>query len=370
MEVDVSTDDADLVAYLDGELPLADKLRLEERLAREPQLREHLARLESSWKYLELLDMNSMNKDLVETTLETVIVQAEKSVHQMRAKKRWRRPWKLFAVGFFVFFLFMFAFRFGEIHAPDNHFLLRIASPLIERLDMYLMLLDDDPDLEMLRILTQQRVFLPPLPDGTPPVKPEQYWPSQSVQVLDQFTLHPTFAELKRRVKRIESLDETLYNQFYWNNKRFHTLSWEKKHRLKVMHESIEKSPGRHDLYRTLQNYYTWFKSLQSYEKLPLREKSLSVSERVERIASLKKHLETNQGQLYAAPLTTDFLKFDGNDQEIEHLAAILSQLDPQQLDQILDASPDQTISLLLQLDKAEEETDKNKEGQLRTNVN
>ncbi|MDR1964917.1 MAG: hypothetical protein LBQ50_14190 [Planctomycetaceae bacterium] len=343
--ISISSDEAILVEYLDGELSLRDRRIVESRLAAEPKFREILTRLEESWKFLDLLERDEPNKELVESTLETVVFSSEQAVAEIQAK-RWF-SWKTVLTGFLLLLLFGFAFHLGEGLAPDKNFWLRVASPIIDRLDMYLTVLDDDP--ELLRLLAERRLFLPALPENAEPIDPKEYRPSSSVRILDSLTVyHPSFSELKRRVKRIENLDESLYNRFYNNCKKFQDLSWDKKQKLRKLHESIEQSPRRYELFQTLQNYYNWRKSLQSYEKTDLR-RPLSALERVEQIATLKSRLDANQPETVAVPLLSEIHKSNAD------LARVLDRLSMQEKEILLNTTPAQTIGILLKQLAAEE---------------
>jgi hypothetical protein len=336
---DISSDEAILVEYLDGELSLRDRRIVESRLAAEPEFRETLTRLEESWKLLDLLERDETDKKLVESTLETVVFSAEQSVAEIQNQTKRRSLVKIILTSVLLFLIFCFAFHLGEGLAPDKNYWLRIASPIIERLDMYLTVIDDDP--ELLRLLAEQRLFLPALPAGAKPIDPNEYRPSSSVRILESLTVYPSFAELKRRVKRIENFDESLYNRFYNNSKKFQELSWDKKKKLKELHENIERSPRRYELFQTLQNYYNWRKSLQSYEKPPLR-RSLPAAERVEQIAALKNRLDANQPETVTVPLLSEIHKSNAD------LAKVLDSLSMQERESLLNTTPAQIIGILL----------------------
>ncbi|MDR3198958.1 MAG: hypothetical protein LBU34_13920 [Planctomycetaceae bacterium] len=346
---DISSDEAILFDYLNGELSLQDRWTVENRLAAEPEFRETLAQLEESWKLLDLLEREEINKESVESTLETVIFSEEQAVAKIQQQTKRRFSGKTVLAGILFLLLFGFSFYLGECLAPNKNFWLRIAVPIIDRLDMYLAVVDDDP--ELLRLLAERRLFLPPLPAGAKPIDPSEYRPSPSIRILDSLTVyHPSFAELKRRAKRIENLDESLYNRFYNNYKKFQDFSRDKKQKLKELHESIEQSPRRHELFQTLQNYYNWRKSLQSYEKTDLRRR-LSAAERVEQIAVLKSRLDANQPETVTVPLLSETLQLNAD------LAKVLDGLSMQEKEILLNTNPAQIIGFLLkQLD-----TEKNK---------
>lgn len=348
---DLPSDEAILVEYLDGELTLHDRQVVEERLAREPELRDMLARLEKSWKYLDLLDRPETDKDLLETTLETVVFSAEESLQEQQVLEQKRSRWKKILLGIILPVMFVLFFLIGFRQAGAKDAFLRDASPIIERLDMYLFLLDDDPDLELLRHLARQRTFLSPLPEGAPPIDPSQYLPSPHAHIPDSHRVAPgSLSEFKRRAKRIESLEGALASQFYWNGRKFlDDLGRAKQFQLKELHEAIVSAPRHHELFLTLENYYNWFKSLQSYEKTDLRKTERDPEKRAAHIAELKKRLET---ALDSSPLpTVSAADLPGSNEknEIQELADVLRHLDTNRFEQTLNAPPDRAIRLLLQ---------------------
>jgi hypothetical protein len=333
-----------LIEYLDGELSLQERQRVEERLAKEPEFREKLNRLEESWNNLDLLEREEPDHESVESTLETVVFSTEQSIAEIQTHaKRWAFRNSILTVLLFVT-IFCFAFLVGGHLASDQYFLLRAAAPIINRLDMYLTLLDDDP--ELLRLLTERRLFLPPLPEEAEPINPNEYQPSSSVRILDSLTLYPSFAELKRRAKEIENLDESLYARFYNNYKKFCDFPKIKKQKLKEIYENIERSPRRYELFQTLQNYYDWRKTLQSYEKTELR-RPFSAVERVEQITALKRHLDANSSEKSVAPpLLSEILKSN----ESANLAKVLDELPMREKELLLNMPPAQMIAVLQQL--------------------
>jgi hypothetical protein len=335
-----------LIEYLDGELSVEVRREVEARLAREPRLREMLAQLERDWDSLDLLERDNTDKQLVETTLETVIA----SVESTKKRSYWGRQFyyaKLFLLGILAIIIFFFSFGFGERLVPDDYFMLRVESPIIERLDQYLMLLEDDPDLSLLRLLAVRRVFLPAVDSGEK-IDPNDFLSSSQVRILDAFSLYPSFSELQRRAVQLENLDRTLYSRFYWNNKRFRQLNIDKRNQLRAIHESIEQAPRRRELYITLRNYYTWFRALQTYEKASLRRVNLTLEERVEQIAALKKRLDADQPYKVAAnPSLPNAVTMVKEEDNVRKLAAMLSNADQQDLNKLLDSPPDLILETL-----------------------
>lgn len=347
---DVSSDEAILIEYLDGELTLRDRQIVEERLAKESGFRDLLTNLEKSWQYLDLLDRETADKDLLKTSLETIILKTEEQVEQREKRSRRRFPWIIALTVLLSFIAFLTAFRFYIVLSGDRYFFVRVAAPIIERLDMYLMLMENDPDLELLRLLAERRIFLPPLPDGARPVDPNGYRPLKNAPIPEIYSLRPSPSEFHRRISQIERLDETLYSQFFRHFKRFEAMDWENRHKLREIHETIARSPQYFELFQTLQNYYTWFKALQSYEKAELRQRSLSVAQRADLIADLKNRLENSRATSFEVAAEDSLIKIDAAEAEIREQAKTLENLDYRQLNSILNAPPEQTVNILNQL--------------------
>ena len=335
-----------MIEYLDGELAPSDRRRLEDRLTTDPQLRESLQKLEESWRCLDLLETFVTDKEQVETTLEMVILDTEQAI-SLHAEARQRRfSWKLIVRPLALVLLFGIGVFLGERLAPDKNFFLRVASPIIERLDMYLLLYGQDE--KLLPLLARQQVFLSAFPGGSVPGDLKEYQPSPTTKMLDSFTIFPNFRETRRRIDRINGLDDALFRQIYHNNERFNEFSMEKKHRLLAFHERIELSPRRYELLQTLQGYYNWRKSLQSYERAEIDQPRLSVEQRVGRIASMKKRLETNRVVHDVVSLPTD----DQTLPPFEELAELLWHLDWQEQELVLNLPPEQAIPYLTQLNR------------------
>jgi hypothetical protein len=357
---DINNDELILIEYLDGELSVESRREVEERLAREPQLREMLAQLERDWESLDLLERTNTDKHLMETTIETVIASVEKTKRTSYFTRQFQFV-RLALLGILALFIFFFSFGFGERLVPDDYFMLRVESPIIERLDQYLMLLEDDPELSLLRFLAERRVFLPAV-ELDEKIDPNDFLPSPQVRILDAFSLYPSFSELQRRAVQLENLDRTLYSRFYWNNKRFRQLNIEKRDQLREIHENIERAPRNRELYITLRNYYTWFRALQTYEKAALRRTNLTLEERVAQIASLKKRLDADQPYSLSAnpslPTAVTMVKEEDN---VQKLAIVLSKTDQQDLNNILDSPPDLILETLSRISQSNNNKSNNK---------
>jgi anti-sigma factor RsiW len=96
-----ATIEEQLVAYLDGELDVAESRRIEQLLATDPQVRQKLQSLERTWELLDRLDRVDVDDRFTRSTLEMASVAATEDIEQSRAQLpvRRRRNWLFVAVG-------------------------------------------------------------------------------------------------------------------------------------------------------------------------------------------------------------------------------------------------------------------------------
>lgn len=137
-----TTNDSDLleeelVAYLDGELPDADRARIEKRLASDVSCQRKLAQLQKAWDLLDMLQKSEPGAEFTRSTVEMVAIQQEKEAELWQSTvKRSQAVWFIggglaialsLAGGFFLA-------RY-QLEAPDRKLLQDM--PVIERVDQY-----------------------------------------------------------------------------------------------------------------------------------------------------------------------------------------------------------------------------------------
>lgn len=92
-----STQNEELVAYLDGELTPDECRAVEERLANDAAYREQLRDLDQAWEALEALPTSTVDDAFARTTIELACVAAQEDVSQRKsvvaAENRSRRQW-------------------------------------------------------------------------------------------------------------------------------------------------------------------------------------------------------------------------------------------------------------------------------------
>jgi len=318
-------DEALLTAYLDGELTPQDRQLLEQRLADEPELRQHLTVLEETWHYLDLLDRESTDAEKIETTMRVTAVSM--SVPSFLPPKISRLSEYALAliVGIAAFAVMFTLGKRSEFDDPS-------FRRMVKRLDMY-HTISEDGGLEFLRLLAMERVFLPPLPEGTPPGKPNEYEPDFfSVWVPSAF-VDPAI------LCRDEYSDAEFYQLFHKNIQTYRLLSRETAELIRQLHRSIEGAPRSVELVLTLQNYYYWRKSLPSYEREVLK-KIETFKEKAAYVTELKNRLAPLLPE-DIMPMPSEIIGIE----ESKHLAEMLAELPPVYQELLMGGEPIQMIN-------------------------
>ena len=146
---------AELVAYLDGELDSSANDEVERRLCEDAEYRRRLRQLQQSWDLMDFLPQIDMDERFTQSTLAMVAVRAADDVNveqSQRLKRRWRLWWAgaaSTAVAFLAGYLFVY-----QVADRDNQQLLR-DLPVIERMDEYRYA----DSVEFLRLLDQEGLF-------------------------------------------------------------------------------------------------------------------------------------------------------------------------------------------------------------------
>jgi hypothetical protein len=187
--------------------------------------------------------------------------------------------------------LFIVTFQFGSLSLFDAPSFRR----MIERLDMYLTIVDEEDGLKLLQQLAEKRDFLPPSHTGDSPIV--------SRNLVED-------GELVRLM-------------FYRNRERFFDLNWKKAEQIQQLHRAIEECAvkERVELLLTLQNYHYWHKSLQSYERAALSQ-SKPIEEKVVDIVELKALLDRLQPE-YADLMFSEIVGREKSKCLVETLATL-----------------------------------------------
>lgn len=147
--------DAELVAYLDGELDPEESRRIDALLARDETARARLRSLERAWEALDELPRAAVDEKFTRSTVEMIALQAETDIDELEAglprRRRLRRSAAIAGVaaamlaGFFVFYRAW----------PDPNRQLVEDLPVLEHLDAY----SQVQDISFLRELAKQELF-------------------------------------------------------------------------------------------------------------------------------------------------------------------------------------------------------------------
>jgi hypothetical protein len=148
-------DDELLVSYLDGELSTEEALAVEERLGSEPRLRERMTELEQAWNLLDELETSTIDKAIIQSTMEMVAVKAEEELEEKVHRRRQRRMAGQLVVAMAVVALFLAGYGLVRLMVPSRTEQILRDMPIIEKLDEY----SQVEEIEFLRELDRQGVF-------------------------------------------------------------------------------------------------------------------------------------------------------------------------------------------------------------------
>ena len=331
-----TSDEALLTAYLDSELSSQERQSLEQRLADEPELRQRLNLLEETWHYLDLLEKEDTDPEKIETTLKILAVSMSAPVLPLFKStslktSRWGGRVFLFFVGLFFFALFFLHTKHSPYDDPS-------FRRMVERHDMYLIIVNDESGLELLQQLALHRIFLPPLLGGAVDNVPiEEYKPS--LRIRWSSTLNSSIGSFHKYFD-----DRGSDQLFYRSIQTYRLLSPRRMEQIQQLHQAIESAPRHSELMLTLHNYYHWLKSLQSYERTALQQPK-PLEDRVADIIELKTRLDRLLPE-EAVIMSSEIVGME----ESKRLADTLSDLLPIDQERLLDDEPVLILDQLKQL--------------------
>ena len=154
--------EAELVAYLDGELDAEASRRIEDLLASEPKVQRWLAELDGTWRLLDSLDTSSVDDRFTRTTMEMAVQVAAEEVQQVKAETPRRQRRALWGVLGGLAVAAGVAFVAAALARPDPDRELLENLPVIENLDQYV----QADDIDFLRLLHEQGLFASESEDG------------------------------------------------------------------------------------------------------------------------------------------------------------------------------------------------------------
>lgn len=241
-----------LVAYLDGELDADSARKVEELLARDPQVEQELHQLDGAWRLLDRLPRAEVNSSFTRSTVEMVALAVEKELTPRAAG-----PQRKAALVALLLLSASAAGFFGARGWPDaNHELLG-DLPIINHLEAY----RQTPSIDFLRQLAETSL-LAEEPAADQVARP------QSVSDVVSLDSEPK-AELNRRYERL-----------------IH-LPIEERRRLRELNAVIAADDQADGLQATLDRYEHWLERLPGIERAELM--ALDGDTRLQRITRLRR---------------------------------------------------------------------------------
>ncbi len=273
--------DAELVAYLDGELDSRAVAAIESRLADDAEYRQQLQQLQESWALLDLLETPAVSEDFTQTTLEMTVVAARDATQQMRIETPRRRikMWVLALVGCVV--SVVAGFVMFRLLSPDPDRRLLQDLPLIENVDYYTY----GDDIAFIRLLLDRGVF---------PTEPSDTTPAWSV--------NGSLVERREQVARL-SVDakESLQSKQI----RLTQLTPKEMARIRGFHEALIADERAEQLQVVLVQYNDWLKSLSTSDRYQVLR--LDDEPRIERIQTLQREAESKHlNEVVAEKMSVD----------------------------------------------------------------
>lgn len=148
--------DEELIAYLDGEIDAAGRVRVERRLADDADYRERLRRMQQTWEALDLLPQSRAGEDFASSTMTMVVAEQEvaatQAVQQLKSRQTRRWLWGTGATIAAASAGFVLVYR---TLTDEDQALVR-DLPVIEQVDQ----LHNTPSVEFLTQLQREGLFL------------------------------------------------------------------------------------------------------------------------------------------------------------------------------------------------------------------
>ena len=149
----------ELVAYLDGELPDAERARIDKRLVEDPAVQRKMAQLQKAWDLLDMLSKAEPDAEFTRSTVEMVAIQQEKDAEQLQVSAQ-RSTWLWFAGGGLAIALSLAAGFFiasNQMEAPERQLLQ--DYPVIQRVDELQHAVRNAESVDFLERLRQEGLF-------------------------------------------------------------------------------------------------------------------------------------------------------------------------------------------------------------------
>jgi hypothetical protein len=243
----IDPDDELLVAYLDGELSRDDESALENRLVENDSLRERLQNLQSGWELLDDLPDSAPSLKLVESTLEMVVADLEKT----SSTKSWTLRGFKWPLIILLASLIGIGVAFGVSNLSKNYRYQRELDDLAiaENLDAYLR----GRDIELMRILSSSTNWASMVSAGK---EIGEFVPDNPNVVSE--------TALGQREGIVQQLPIEKLRQLNLRWDRFNALSQEDQVAVRRTAAAVKSQPDSEMLLNTMQIYAVWSQSLTS----------------------------------------------------------------------------------------------------------
>ena len=155
------------MAYLDGELDDAEVREVEQLLASDAGARELLSGLERTWSLLEKLGRSPVDQMFARTTIEMVSVAVSDDAAKQQAEiPRLRRRRRLIGAASLLTAAVV-GFLAVALALPNPNRELLEDLPLLEDLDEFERVLNKDQDIQFLKLLHENHLFVKDAADDT-----------------------------------------------------------------------------------------------------------------------------------------------------------------------------------------------------------
>ncbi|MDR1383746.1 MAG: hypothetical protein LBJ67_07875 [Planctomycetaceae bacterium] len=159
--VKTELDEELLIAYLDGELDSQNVRQMEDRLSREPELREKMTVFEQTWNLLDSLETVPVDKELVRSTMEVVTLTIEKELNEGEKKLEQRKIPDFLITLAILMLCGMIGYQLMSLYRLSVDRQILDDIPIIQQMNTY----KEIGNFDFLKELAKERVFDTPSTD-------------------------------------------------------------------------------------------------------------------------------------------------------------------------------------------------------------
>lgn len=272
-ESPIDPDDELLVSYLDGELSREEESALENRLVENETLRDRLQTLQSGWDLLDDLPDSAPSLKLVESTLELVVADLEKSNNS--------KTWTLRSIRWPAMMLIASLIGIGGAYIfsgslKDYQYQRELDDLAIaENLDAYLR----GRDIELMRLLAASPNWTSMISAG----REIDEFVAENANAVNETTL-------SEREEVVQQLPMEKLRQLNLRWDRFNALSEEDQAAVRRTASAVKSQPDSEMLLNTMQSYAIWSQSLTAEQR-----DTIESSDTLARRAAIDEAIEQTQ---------------------------------------------------------------------------